>query len=323
MGRNHFGRLEEVDLRAGWLDEARDFTPWLAQIENLEILGDALGMELESVSTEQGVGPYKADILARDPATNTYVLIENQLEKTDHSHLGQIITYSAGLEAKTVVWIARKFTDEHRAALDWLNQISEESLNFFGIEVELWRIGDSSPAPRFNVVSKPNEWTKSIHASRQPSELTDSQGIQLEYWSGFNEYLESVCSKLKPRKPYPQNWIAYGIGKSGFTLAAKIHQREKWIDVEIWVGGQHKNEYFQQIKENFEQVAAEKLNPHIEWIYRPERIDHLIRLVRPMTDPADTSEWHEQFEWIENNLKMFREFFSPIIKSLNVNEGGD
>jgi hypothetical protein len=323
MEKNDFGRLEEINLRAGWLDEARDFTPWLAQTENLEILGDALGMELEPVSTEQGVGPYKADILAIDPATNTYVLIENQLEKTDHSHLGQIITYSAGLEAKTIVWIARRFTDEHRAALDWLNQISEESINFFGIEVELWKIGNSSPAPRFNVVSKPNEWTKSIHASRQPSKLTDSQGIQLEYWSGFNEFLESACSKLKPRKPYPQNWIAYGIGKSGFTLAAKINQRENWIDVEIWVAGRHRDAYFQQLKENFELTAAEKLDHQIEWIYRPDRIDHLIRLVRPMTDPANTSGWPEQHAWIEKNLRMFREFFSPIIKSLNVPEGGN
>jgi hypothetical protein len=145
----------------------------------------------------------------------------------------------------------------------------------------------------------------------------------LEYWSGFNEFLESACSKLKPRKPYPQNWIAYGIGKSGFTLAAKINQREKWIDVEIWVGGRHRDTYFQQLKENFEQTVAEKLNPQIEWIYRPDRIDHLIRLVRPMTDPASTSEWPEQFAWIENNLNMFREFFSPEIKSLNTFEDGD
>jgi len=317
MGKNHFGRLEEIDLRVGWSDEARDFTPWLAQAENLEILGDVLGMDLEPVGTEQGVGPYNADILARDLATDTNVLIENQLEKTNHSHLGQIITYGAGLEARTIVWIARRFTDEHRAALDWLNQISEESINFFGIEIGLWKIGDSIPAPRFNIVSKPNEWTKLIHASGRPSKLTDSQRFHLKYWSGFNEYLESVCSEVKRLKPYTQNFIKHGIGKSGFTLATRINPREKWIDVEIWVGGEYRDAYFQQLKENFEQIAAEKLNPHIEWIYRPNQTEHYVRLVRPMTDPNNTSEWLEQHVWIENNLRMFREFFSPIIKSLN------
>ena len=145
------GRLERIDLREIWRTEAYDFTPWLAQSENIEILGDALGLDLEVEAQERNVGPFRADILCKDLDDNSWVLIENQLERTDHNHLGQLLTYGAGLNTVTIIWIAEKFTDEHRAALDWLNDITDDSFNFFGLEVELWRIGESAPAPKFNI----------------------------------------------------------------------------------------------------------------------------------------------------------------------------
>ena len=125
--------------------------PWLAREENLALLGETLGLELELEAVEQGVGPFRADIVCRDTVSNSRVLVENQLQGTDHRHLGQIFTYAAGLDAVTVVWIAARFTDEHRAALDWLNEITDQRVNFFGLEIELWRIGGSPLAPKFNV----------------------------------------------------------------------------------------------------------------------------------------------------------------------------
>ena len=140
-----------------------DFTPWLAMEENLALLGESLGIALELDSVEKSVGPFSADILCRDPINDHWVLIENQLEQTDHTHLGQIITYAAGLDAVTIVWIASRFVEQHRAALDWLNEITAEGTNFFGLEIELWRIGDGTQlAPKFNVVSKPNAWSKQV-----------------------------------------------------------------------------------------------------------------------------------------------------------------
>jgi hypothetical protein len=115
------GKLERVDLRDIWTSEASDFTPWLARERNLEILGDTLGIELELEAQEKAVGPFRADILCKDIATDSWVLIENQLERTDHTHLGQLLTYASGLEAVTIVWIAARFTEEHRSTLDWLN----------------------------------------------------------------------------------------------------------------------------------------------------------------------------------------------------------
>lgn len=160
--KSSLGRLVRADLRDAWLGEATDFTPWLAHPDNIALLGETIGIELEVESQEKNVGPFRADILCRDTIDNHYVLIENQLERTDHGHLGQLLTYAAGLEAVTIIWVASRFTDEHRAALDWLNNATTSGFNFFGLEVELWRIGDSALAPKFNVVSQPNDWTKTV-----------------------------------------------------------------------------------------------------------------------------------------------------------------
>jgi len=169
-----FGRLEKVELRDFWYKEDKDFTPWLAKPENIEILSEAIGIELEVQSQEQNVGPFRADILCFDINDNHYILIENQLEKTDHTHLGQLMTYAAGLDAITIIWISPRFTEEHRAALDWLNRITDETFRFFGIEIELYRIGDSFPAPMFNVVSKPNDWSKNVKKTASNLTLNDA-----------------------------------------------------------------------------------------------------------------------------------------------------
>ena len=180
------GRLIKVPLREFWDKEDRDFTPWLADEENIGLLGETIGFDLEVEAQEKNVGPFRADILCKDTVTDSWVLIENQLERTDHSHLGQLLTYAAGLEAVTVVWIAEGFTDEHRAALDWLNEITDEKFSFFGLEIELWRIGDSPMAPKFNVVSHPNDWTKTVSRISR-NELTSVQQLHLEYWTTLRE----------------------------------------------------------------------------------------------------------------------------------------
>ncbi len=185
-----FGQLVQVKLRDGWLNEASDFTPWLAAEENIHLLGQAIGMELQVEAQEQQVGPFRADILCKNNEDH-WVLIENQLERTDHTHLGQLLTYAAGLQAVTIVWIAQCFTEEHRAALDWLNEITDERFNFFGLEIELWRIGESPIAPKFNVVCKPNDWSKMVTAgaTRVANEaLTEKKRLQLEFWTEFAAY---------------------------------------------------------------------------------------------------------------------------------------
>ena len=169
------------DRLAFWEDEARQFTPWLALPENLKLLGDAIGIELEFEATESRVGIFKADIVAKEVGTDDRVIIENQLENTDHDHLGKLLTYAAGLGAKVVVWVAEKISDDHRRALDWLNEITGESFSFFALEIELWRINDSAPAPKFNLVCRPNDWAKSLTGTDGVGEPTETKLSQLEF----------------------------------------------------------------------------------------------------------------------------------------------
>jgi hypothetical protein len=224
------GRLEPVDLRIVWDVESRDFTPWMAREENISLLGHAIGIELEVESTEKGVGPYRADILCKYTASSQWVLIENQLERTDHIHLGQLLTYAAGLEAATVVWVAWNFTEQHRAAVDWLNQITDTRFNFFGLEMELWRIGDSPVAPKFSVVSKPNDWSKVI---RQTAEgggggLSETQQLHLDFWTQFKEFMEERRSPLKVGNPSADHWKNISLGRSAFALSAINGMRDGW-----------------------------------------------------------------------------------------------
>ncbi|WP_271518461.1 hypothetical protein [Bradyrhizobium sp. CCBAU 53380] len=158
------GRIQRVeDLRSIWTTEHGHFTPWLAKLENLELLGEALGIDLELEAIEKDVGPFSADILCKNTAENdSWVVIENQLERTDHRHLGQLLVYASGLQANTAVWISAEMSDEHRAALDGLNHMANKSVRFFRLEIELWKIGSSPVAPRFNVVCKPNGWERTI-----------------------------------------------------------------------------------------------------------------------------------------------------------------
>jgi hypothetical protein len=179
-------KLEKAALREIWQHESLDFTPWLA--ENISLLAEKINMSLEIVDIENYVGTFKADIVAKDLNTGKLVLIENQLEGTDHSHLGQIITYASGLEAETIIWIARDFRDEHLAALDWLNRMTATGIKFYGIQMELWRIGEEM-AVNFEMVSKPNMWMKANkeYATRKSLRLSETE---------VNYHLESILQSL-------------------------------------------------------------------------------------------------------------------------------
>ena len=214
------GKLERVELRKIWETEAQDFTPWLATEENLSILADTLYMELELEAQETNVGQFRADILCKNTDDGSWVLIENQLERTNHKHLGQILTYAAGLHAVTICWIAESFTEEHRATLDWLNEISGERFQFFGLEIELWRIGDSSPAPKFNVVSRPNDWIRSVTEETSPrgKSLTPTKLQQRDFWAALMKQLRDTKSPVRSKKPQAQPWMGFSIGRAGFNL---------------------------------------------------------------------------------------------------------
>ena len=179
---SELGRIEKGDLREAWPHEAADFTPWLA--EHISELGNALGLELELQSQEAPIGTFSLDLLARVSGTNRTVIIENQLEPTNHDHLGKLLTYAGGCDAHVIIWVAKDFRDEHRQSLDWLNQRTDEDTEFYGVVVEVWKIDGSRPAPHFNMVVTPNEWH---HEAADTVRLGNISDKNLRYKSFFPE----------------------------------------------------------------------------------------------------------------------------------------
>jgi hypothetical protein len=214
------GRLERVDPRSVWQHEARDFTPWL--LANIAMLGEVLGLELEPVQSEAAVGDFSVDILARDLGRDRIVVIENQLEPTDHVHLGQLITYAAGLDASVVIWVSRDFREEHRQALDWLNRGHENATEYFGVAIELLRIDGSNPAPSFRLIASPNAWGR---ASLTRADDVEVSGKRERYRDFFQSLIDELRDKhrfTQARVGQPQNWYAFSSGTSGFQYSMKF-----------------------------------------------------------------------------------------------------
>ena len=314
-------RLSRVPLRHYWPDEARDFTPWLGTEENIALLSETIGIDLEVQEQEARVGPFRADILCRDTATARLVLVENQLERTDHTHLGQLFTYAAGLDAVAVVWIAERFTEEHRAALDWLNRITHEGFHFFGIEVELWQIDGSALAPRFNVVVKPNDWSKTAResASGPRKGLTEAQQLPFDYWSSFGEHLREHASKFSSPKPLPQGWASWGVGRTGFSLGASIYIRTSeggGGGVYIWITGAEASEYLRLLERERETIESE-LGFALEWDAKRGKRSAVVS-VRGGPDARDRRNWPELHEWMRVRMEAFDRAFRGRIRSLEL-----
>ena len=223
MDLTDIGTLDSVNLREVWQNEAADFTPWLA--DNLDSLGDALQMEIdtEDVDTEVSVGKYSADILCRDASDNSRIVIENQFGSTNHDHLGKLLTYASGLDSdpplRSVIWISETFNDEHRSTLDWLNRISHDETRFFGVTIELLKIEGSKPAPRFNIVVSPNDWTKTVRASSS-GEVSDLKRQYYQFWNDLRDYLLRSATRLKPRSPLHDHILASLLVKLGSRYTA-------------------------------------------------------------------------------------------------------
>ena len=287
------GRLERIDLRGIW-EKEDDFTRWLAKEENLALLGNAIGIEieLELEAQEKSVGPFRADILCKDTDTNGWVLVENQLECTDHTHLGQLLTYAAGLKAKAVVWLARQFTEEHRAALDWLNENAGESVSFFGVEIELWRIADSRVAPKFNVVCRPNVYPTDIRKVAEGA-LSDTQLLQRDYWTGLRNVLVERGSIVRPRTPQPGKWTNFSIGRSNFGLYAGIGRQQQTISVGVEL--QHPNaEACLKVLKESKDIIEREVGCNLQWDGGTNNRNKYIYLYKEGVDPTDRNDWPSQ-----------------------------
>ncbi len=315
------GMLDRVDIREVWRDESGNFTPWLSRQENLQILADSLGLALEPYSSEERVGPFSADILCRSVFDDSWVVIENQYGKTDHDHLGKLLTYAAGLHAKTVIWIAEAFTDEHRAALDLLNEATTDEYNYFGVELELLRIGDSAPAPRFNIACQPNEWARTVkRGATAPAELTSTQVAQLQFWTEFKDFM-ATSSQIPCSKPWPGGWITHPIGRTGFNIGSIY---SKWnserhnystgeLRTELVLTGKDAPDQFTVLMGDSDQIQQE-FDEALVWY--DESPSQRRVYVRRDIDFDDREGWPEYREWLKGRVERINSVFRDRIRDL-------
>jgi hypothetical protein len=326
-GKIELGRLEKVDFHDVWSEEATEFTPWLAKEENLKFLGDTIGSQLELEAQESEIGDIRADILCKDAATDHWVLICNQLERTDNSKLGELLSCASGLEAVTVIWIALSFGEEQRATIEWLNEITNGKFNFFGLEVEFWRIGDSHVAPRFSVISGPEEWTHSTIIETQAEsgeDMSETKMIYQRFWVAFKEHTVAQQSIVKLTKPLPQNWINATIGRGGFHLAAvasfwdsvaeSFDSHE--IRVELTIDDKDSHIYFSMLEASKDEIE-EQIGESLNWYNLPDERKCRI-YVRKSTNLKNGQDWSKDHAWLLEKLESFHHTFSNRVRKLKL-----
>ena len=326
MTQQEIGSIEQVPITSVWPHEANDFTPWLA--DNLPLLGTELGMDLELEGTEVPVGNFSLDILAKDANSDAVVAIENQIANTDHTHLGQLLTYSAGKNASVVIWIATKFRDEHRAALDWLNEGTRDSLSFFGVEVQAVRIGDSLPAPLFRLTAAPNTWSKD--AGEAQGEATPTQEKYIRFWRPLLEDLRRTHGwNIGTRYKGSTYYAGAGIGSSRFGRTMRFTWDGE-ARVELQVKGTDRawnKTAFDLLKESQTQIE-EELGPMI-WERMDDSKMSRVAVSRPGHIDSPEEELDKIRTWMTDNLTRFRIAFQPHLEDVlermegNVSRGED
>ena len=308
----NFGKLKKLNLRDIWKNEAREFTPWLAK--NISELGEALGMELELTQQEADVGDFSLDLLATDVGRNKTVIIENQITSTDHNHLGKLLTYASGFDAHVVIWIAETIREEHRQALDWLNQRTDSDTEFFGVVIEILQIDESKPAFNFNPIVFPNEWQKS---SRKPGtgQISPKREAYQKY---FQELIDELREKYKfsnARKGQPQSWYSFASGYSGLTYGMCFAMGNR-VRTEFYID-QHNEEknksLFDSIYQDREFIES-KFGEKLEWERLDEKRACRIAIYREGSIEDDPEKLKEIREWSIEKLLKFKEVFHPNMK---------
>ena len=296
------GRLDVVQARDVWPSEPRDFTPWL--LNNVDVLGDLLGMDLALEEAEHAVGGFSLDLKGHDEATGETVIVENQLEGSDHIHLGQIITYAAGTDPRTIVWVTTGFRPEHRAAIDWLNQRTDDNTRFFGVVIHVVRIGDSQPAPNFELIAQPNDWEKQVKKLTAAPEVSAKSLLYREFWETALERIRTQYPTWTRARTAGDSWCNTGIGVSGVAL------------VMVWRATLRTEFYFDSTDAGLNQSRFESLHRQralieeavgepLEWDEMSGRKGARVALKSSFTDPSDKDRWPAMVDWlVDSQVRM-------------------
>ncbi|WP_282124991.1 DUF4268 domain-containing protein [Marinifilum flexuosum] len=310
----NLGKLKKIDnLRTIWENEQTDFSKWLSKEENLELLSEEIGINLSLQETEARTGSFYIDILANEVETGKKVVIENQLEKTNHDHLGKIITYASGYEAEYIIWIVKDFREEHKQALDWLNENTNEKINFFGIKMELWQIDSSKYAPKFNIVSQPNQWSKALRGSKKSSTLSEVGVKQINFIEEFRSYCTENDSSLQVGKAQNStpSYYTIGIGMSEGWVAVKLNTGKNILKVDFYFVDK---EYYSIIKQEFKSKIESFFNNKVAFDDM-EKYKGAVISTSTRFKIDNQAQWKSYFEWIRTNAEIMQKQIPNLIKN--------
>jgi hypothetical protein len=303
MAIPELGTLVDVNIREAWNHEAHSFTPWLAA--HLNTLADKLGIPLELKGQEVAVDTFAADILAQNPLDESLILIENQLEGSDHSHLGQIMTYLAGLKAHTVVWVASDFRDAHLSALNWLNENTTDSFAFFAVKVKAVRIGNSPIAPVFEVMARPNHWERYLQTVAQASgELTDTGQFRKEFWT---YYVNRFPDELQRGAAGGRSWRSRRIPEIDVVVVAYLSYQEVGVFIRR-PQGYTEQELWDVLESNivrFEQLAKTK--------FQTRSKDYFL-VSSYSGDTHNRGQWDILCDWLHSTVDVYEAALKDIFE---------
>ncbi len=304
------GKMQEVDIRKVWAHEQYDFSKWLAAEENINELGNILNLSLTDVQTEQFVGGYRCDIICKDEITGKSVLIENQLEQTNHDHLGKIITYASGLNASVVVWIVSEAREEHASAIEWLNNHTDDDLAFFLIEIHAYTIGESDPAPMFKIIEQPNDFARSVKAATIKGELSETQQKRQEFWTLFNDVLDQRGKPFNKRKATTDHWYSVAIGSSQCYISIDLVNKEHKIRVGLWVP--NNKEFFDSLQSHKNEIE-QTIGFELDWDRLDGKKASVVCITIPGLNFNKQDNYHELMNKTIDMVLSFRSAFKPYI----------
>ena len=313
------GTLEEVPVRDVWPKEPGDFTPWLG--ENVDLVSDALGMDLELEGSEISVGGYSADLVFRDISSGAIVVVENMYGSTDHDHIGKLITYAAGLDASYAVLLAERFRAEHRSALNWLNLISREDCGFFGLGLEVWRIAESPPAPRLRIDVQPDNWSKSVRASK---ERQDSERDQLHrrFWAAIQSRLREDSADWAGRgQPSKEAWMSFKRRQGiAFNVSFCKLDGARRLRVEAYVDTSDADstaDLYSALKSHRAEIEG-SFGDALEWSALENRRASRVSFYFPgPVAVEDEDRWPEVRDWVVPTLGRLRAAIDPVLNDLD------
>lgn len=303
-------RLEEVkDLRSVWPNEALDFTPWLTNDDNISLLGDTVGLDITVKETESPVGSFNADIYAVETGTGKNIIIENQLEDTNHDHLGKLITYASGKSADIIIWVVKRAREEHCAAIEWLNNHTEDKIGFFLCEIKLYKIGNSEVAVKFEVAEKPNDWVKEI---KKDAYNNSTKQFRYDYWTAFNNYAftdDEFAKNFNQRKVNTDHWMNLSVGSSSCYITISQIKKRNELSVELYIA--EDKSLFNKLLQSKDEIEKE-IGFALDWRELPDKKASRI-IIEKSADLENKNMWSQQFEWIMNACLKIKKVFKKYL----------